>query len=217
MDQNQVLSAMAESKIIPLFYESDVSVAKALVEACYKGGARVIEFTHRGPKAVEVYTELLAYGAELGNDLLIGIGSISSPEQAQQYIDLGAPFLVSPFISKDIFEVAHSNQVFWTGGCGTLTEFQTAYSWGVPLLKLFPGNIYGPGMIKAALAPCPWLKIMPTGGVQPEAENLESWFGAGATCVGIGSKLFIKNEDGSFNLEKIQQTVQYSIGVTHNR
>ena len=66
-------------------------------------------------------------------------------------------------------------------------------------------------MIKAALAPCPWLKIMPTGGVQPEAKNLDAWFSAGATCVGMGSRLFTKNDDGSFNLEDIQKKVRYSI------
>ena len=82
---------------------------------------------------------------------------------------------------------------------------QTAYSWGVPLLKLFPGNIYGPAMIKAAKAPCPWLKIMPTGGVKPEKENLEAWFDAGATCVGMGSQLFTKDENGAYNYSSITE------------
>jgi 2-dehydro-3-deoxyphosphogluconate aldolase/(4S)-4-hydroxy-2-oxoglutarate aldolase len=88
---------------------------------------------------------------------------------------------------------------------------QTAYSWGVPLLKLFPGNIYGPGMIKAAKAPCPWLKIMPTGGVKPEEENLKAWFSAGATCVGMGSQLFVKKDDGEFDFDQIIEKLIQSL------
>jgi len=80
-------------------------------------------------------------------------------------------------------------------------------------LKLFPGNIYGPSMIKAAKAPCPWLKIMPTGGVKPEESNLRSWFDAGATCVGMGSKLFVKVESGEFDYQSITDNITKSLSI----
>ena len=72
-------------------------------------------------------------------------------------------------------------------------------------MKLFPGSVYGPGFIKAARAPQPWTNIMPTGGVAPTRENLTKWFNAGAYCVGMGSKLMVKDENGNFDLEKIKQ------------
>ena len=80
-------------------------------------------------------------------------------------------------------------------------------------MKAFPGNLLGPNYIKSALAPCPWLKIMPTGGVKPEEENLKSWFNAGAIAVGMGSQLFVKNQDGEFDYEKITSLLSNSIQV----
>lgn len=215
MKKEDIIAKMAETKIVPLFYNGDGDISKKLVDSCYAGGARIIEFTNRGDKAFEVYCELLDYAKNQYPDLAVGIGSIASAEQAKSYIDAGAPFLVSPFISKEIFDVAARHNVFWTGGCGTLTEMQTAYTWGVEVLKLFPGNIYGPAMIKAAKAPCPWLKIMPTGGVKPEEENLKAWFSAGATCVGMGSQLFVKKDNGDFDFDAIQDKVSLSIGIAN--
>ena len=165
---------------------------------------------------MRVFTAMCKHRDANYPDMALGIGSISTTEQIQNFIDVGADFLVSPFISKSLADFAKSKNIFWTGGCGTLTEMQTAYSWGVPLLKLFPGNIYGPAMIKAAKAPCPWLKIMPTGGVKPEKENLEAWFGAGATCVGMGSQLFTKDENGAYNYASITEKVALSLRIALN-
>ncbi|WP_417590834.1 bifunctional 4-hydroxy-2-oxoglutarate aldolase/2-dehydro-3-deoxy-phosphogluconate aldolase [Owenweeksia hongkongensis] len=213
MKKEDVIAKMAETKIVPLFYNADAEVAKKLVDACFAGGARVIEFTNRGEKAVEVFENLLAYCNSKYPELALGIGSISSVAQAKQFIEIGAHFLVSPFINEDLAKTASANDIFWTGGCGTITEMQTAYSWGVPLLKLFPGNIFGPAMIKGAKAPCPWLQIMPTGGVEPTEDNLNSWFSAGAMCVGMGSKLFAKKENGEFDYDAIQEKVSISVNI----
>ena len=90
---------------------------------------------------------------------------------------------------------------------------QRAYNWGVPLLKAFPGNVLGPAFIKAAKAPCPWLNIMPTGGVKPEEENLKAWFGAGASCVGMGSRLFVKDESGDFDIPRITELLRLSMQI----
>lgn len=204
---------MLETKIVPLFYQSDVEIAKQLVTACYRGGARVIEFTNRGEQAYEVFEKLSAFCKKRYPDLAIGIGSIATEEQARLFTSKGADFLVSPFIKKELADFAHNEGILWSGGCGSITEMQTAYDWGVSLIKLFPGNIYGPAMIKGAKAPCPWLKIMPTGGVKPEEENLAQWFGAGASCVGMGSQLFVKKTDGSFDYEAIRDKVLLSVEI----
>lgn len=213
MNKDTILKLMFETKVIPLFYEADVTIAKKLVEACYEGGARVIEFTNRGDKAAEVFTELIAFCNENYSDLALGIGSIANKEQVDQFVKLGAHFLVSPFISEELANASNAHNILWSGGCATLSEMNRAHSWGVPLMKAFPGNILGPQFIKAAKAPCPYFNIMPTGGVKPTEENLRAWFEAGASCVGMGSQLFVKNEDGSFNIPKITELLKESIAI----
>ena len=80
---------------------------------------------------------------------------------------------------------------------------------GCEIVKLFPGGTYGPGFVKAIKGPQPWTSIMPTGGVAPTQENLEAWFNAGVTCVGMGSKLIAKTSDGHYDLSKIES--QFSL------
>lgn len=213
MEKEKIIELMLQTKVIPLFYEGEPSTAEKLVDACYSGGARVIEFTNRGEKAAEVFAYLVHYCNENYQDLALGVGSIANVDQADHFIALGAHFLVSPFIDEEIATKCAELDVFWTGGCATITEMHTADKWGVPLMKAFPGNILGPAFIAAAKAPCPWFKIMPTGGVKPEEENLTAWFSAGASCVGMGSKLFVKNEDGSFDYAKIESLLTQSIQI----
>jgi len=204
---------MLKTKVIPLFYVADGDVAKKLIDACYEGGARVIEFTNRGKMAEMVFTEMIAHCKTNYPELALGVGSISTVEQAERFMNLGAHFLVSPFIDEDIAMFCKKNDFFWTGGCATLSEMHQAHKWGVPLMKAFPGNILGPSFIKAAKAPCPWLKIMPTGGVKPEEENLTEWFSAGASCVGMGSRLFVKDDQGHYDLLKIKELLKKSVEI----
>ncbi len=213
MTREQVLPLMFKTRVIPLFYHSDAEIAQKLVATCYAGGARVIEFTNRGDEALEVFKNLSAYCKENFPDLAIGIGSIANVDQAEQFVLNGADFLVSPFIKKELADYANKLDILWAGGCGTITEMQTAYEWGAPLIKLFPGNIYGAEMIKGAKAPCPWLNIMPTGGVKPDKDNLSEWFLAGASCVGMGSQLFVKKANGEFDYEAIEKKLFLSIKI----
>lgn len=211
MKVNKIIDLMLETKIIPLFYVADSEIALKLIDACYEGGARVIEFTNRGDQAEKVFSDMITYSKEKYPELALGIGSISSPAQVNRFVELGADFLVSPFIDEEIAMECKKLGKFWTGGCATLSEMHRAHKWGVPLMKAFPGNILGPAFIKGAKAPCPWLKIMPTGGVKPERDNLRSWFDAGASCVGMGSRLFVKNEEGKFQFDKITSLLKESI------
>lgn len=213
MDKGRILKLMLETKVIPLFYEGDIDIAKGLVSACYNGGARAIEFTNRGDKAKEVFAQLVPFCDENYPDLALGIGSIANSIQVKEFVDLGAHFLVSPFISEELAKASAEHDIFWTGGCATLSEMNRAYSWGVPLMKAFPGNVLGPQFIKAAKAPCPYFKIMPTGGVKPTEENLSTWFKAGASCVGMGSQLFVKNDKGEFDVERISELLTHSIAI----
>ena len=178
--------------MVPLFYHSDSEVAKAVLKACYDGGARLMEFTSRGDFAIEIFTDLIKYALAELPGMILGVGSVTDAAAASQYMLAGANFVVTPVFREDIALVCNRRQVLWSPGCGSLTEIANAEEWGCELVKLFPGSTYGPGFVKAIKGPQPWTSIMPTGGVSTEEENLRGWFDAGVTCVGMGSKLISK-------------------------
>jgi 2-dehydro-3-deoxyphosphogluconate aldolase/(4S)-4-hydroxy-2-oxoglutarate aldolase len=188
----EVIQQMKESGMVPLFYHSDSEVAKAVLKACYDGGARLMEFTSRGDFAIEVFKDLIKYALAELPGMILGVGSVTDAAAASQYMLAGANFVVTPVFKKDIAIVCNRRKVLWSPGCGSLTEIANAEEWGCELVKLFPGSTYGPGFVKAIKGPQPWTSIMPTGGVSTEEENLRGWFDAGVTCVGMGSKLISK-------------------------
>ena len=188
----QVIEQMKESGMVPLFYHKDINVAKAVLKACYDGGARLMEFTSRGDFAFEIFNQLIKYAIKELPGMILGVGSVTDAAAASQYMLAGANFIVTPVFRKDIAIVCNRRKVLWSPGCGSLTEIARAEEMGCELVKLFPGSIYGPGFVKAIMGPQPWTSIMPTGGVSTEAENLKGWFDAGVTCVGMGSKLISK-------------------------
>jgi 2-dehydro-3-deoxyphosphogluconate aldolase/(4S)-4-hydroxy-2-oxoglutarate aldolase len=188
----EVIQQMKESGMVPLFYHSDSEVAKAVLKACYDGGARLMEFTSRGDFAIEIFTDLIKYALAELPGMILGAGSVTDAAAASQYMLAGANFVVTPVFKKDIAIVCNRRKVLWSPGCGSLNEIANAEEWGCELVKLFPGSTYGPGFVKAIKGPQPWTSIMPTGGVSTEEENLRGWFDAGVTCVGMGSKLISK-------------------------
>ena len=188
----EVVQQMKESGMVPLFYHSDSEVAKAVLKACYDGGARLMEFTSRGDFAIEIFTDLIKYALAELPGMILGVGSVTDAAAASQYMLAGANFVVTPVFREDIALVCNRRKVLWSPGCGSLTEIANAEEWGCELVKLFPGSTYGPGFVKAIKGPQPWTSIMPTGGVSTEEENLSGWFDAGVTCVGMGSKLISK-------------------------
>lgn len=188
----EVLQTVAEQGMMPLFYNPDVELGKKVIKACYDGGARLLEFTNRGDFAHEVFGELNKYCREELPEMIMGVGSINDAGTASLFMQLGANFIVSASLREDISKVCNRRKVPYMPGCGTLTEIGKAEELGCDIVKLFPGSVYGPGFIKAIKGPQPWTNIMPTGGVAPTEENLTGWFGAGAICVGMGSKLISK-------------------------
>jgi len=189
----EVATVMKETGIVPLFFHSDIEITKKVTKACYDGGARLLEFTSRGDFAHEVFGELSKYCNSDLPGMVLGVGSVTDAASASMYMALGANFVVTPVLREDIATVCNRRKVMWSPGCGSLTEICRAEELGCEVVKLFPGGIYGPGFIKAVKGPQPWTSIMPTGGVAPTEENLKGWFDAGATCVGMGSKLITKD------------------------
>ena len=188
----EVATAMKETGLVPLFYHPDVSLGKNVLKACYDGGARLLEFTARGDFAFEVFSELNKYALKELPGMIMGVGSITDAGAASLFLQMGANFIVTPSLREDIAIVCNRRKVLWSPGCGSLTEINRAEELGCEIIKLFPGDIYGPGFVKAIKGPQPWTSIMPTGGVSTEESNIKSWFDAGVTCVGMGSQLISK-------------------------
>lgn len=188
----QVMSAMRETGMVPVFYHADPEVAKKVLKACYDGGVRAFEFTNRGDFAQEVFKELVKYAnAELPG-MIMGIGSIVDPGTASLYLQLGANFVVGPLFNPEIAPICNRRLVPYCPGCGSVSEVGKAQELGCDICKVFPGDVLGPKFVKGLRAPMPWSNIMVTGGVKPDKENLKGWFDAGVTCVGMGSNLFPK-------------------------
>lgn len=201
-----------ETGIVPVFYHSDVEICKNVLKACYDGGVRIFEFTNRSDFAHEVFAELVKFAQKELPELILGIGSVVDPGTTSLYIQLGANFIVAPSINPEVAKICNRRKIGWMPGCGTVTEISYAEELGAEIVKIFPAlQVGGPDFIKAIKAPMPWTNIMPTGGVEPTSESLTQWINAGAYCVGLGSQLFVKTEDGQFNYEKITETVKFSI------
>lgn len=193
-DKFEVMEKVGATRIVPVFYHKDLDIAKRVLKSCYDGGIRAFEFTNRGDFAHEIFGALVKYAAEECPDLAVGVGSIVDAPTAALYMQLGACFVVGPLFNEDVAKVCNRRCVPYVPGCGSITEVGLAQEAGCDLCKVFPGDVLGPKFVKGLLAPMPWTKLMVTGGVEPTAENLKSWFDAGVYCVGMGSKLFPKDK-----------------------
>lgn len=208
----QVIQTITETGLVPVFYNSDIELSKKVLKACYDGGVRVFEFTNRGDFAHEVFIELVKYANNELPGLILGIGSVVDPETAALYIQLGANFVVGPLFNPEITPICNRRLIPYCPGCATPSEIGAAQQAGCDICKVFPGDVLGPAFVKAIKVPMPWSQLMITGGVKPTKENLEAWFKAGVTCVGMGSNLFPKEviEAGEWNMisELCAQTLE---------
>lgn len=203
----EVAEVMQNTGMVPLFYHPNVALGKEVLKACYEGGSRLLEFTARGDFAFEVFLELNKYALRELPGMIMGVGSITDAAAASMFMQMGANFIVTPSLREDIAVVCNRRKVLWSPGCGSLTEINRAEELGCEIVKLFPGSTYGPGFVKAIKGPQPWTSIMPTGGVSTDEANLKAWFGAGVTCVGMGSQLISKDILSNRDFKLLQQRV----------
>ena len=213
-DRMAVLNAIFDAGIVPVFYNKDPETTIRIVEACAQGGARCVEFTNRGDLAHHVFTEAVRHVMVNKLDVIMGVGSIADAPTAALYIANGANFVVGPLLNEEVARLCNRRKIAYSPGCGSVTEIGRAEELGVEIVKVFPGSeVGGPAFVKSVLGPCPWTRIMPTGGVDATRESLESWVKAGVAAVGAGSKLITKelvdakNWDGL--TEKVAQSVQW--------
>ncbi|MDO8302086.1 MAG: bifunctional 4-hydroxy-2-oxoglutarate aldolase/2-dehydro-3-deoxy-phosphogluconate aldolase, partial [Sedimentisphaerales bacterium] len=189
----ETLMLMKQIGVIPVFYHSDFETAKSVIIACADGGARVIEFTNRGDRAINVFIQLEEYCVKNKPEVILGVGAIVDAPTAAMYIAAGANFVVGPVLDEDTAKLCNGRKIPYSPGCGSATEIHRAEMLGVEICKVFPGaEVGGPNFVKMIKGPCPWTDIMPTGGVSPTKESLTTWFEAGVACVGMGSNLITK-------------------------
>ena len=190
MAEPTITTALAAQKVLPLFTCGDAAVGLQVLAALHARGIDIVEFTNRTRAAVEVFRELAAAAAEQLPAMTLGAGTIINREQAEAFHTAGAKFIVAPNLDDDVGRVCAERGLPWCPGTGTVSEMIRAHQLGAALIKVFPADaLGGPTFVKAVRGPCPWLKLMPSGGVTTDEDNLRAWFAAGVHCVGIGSAL----------------------------
>jgi 2-dehydro-3-deoxyphosphogluconate aldolase / (4S)-4-hydroxy-2-oxoglutarate aldolase len=212
----QVFDRFFDTGLVPLFYHPDVEIAFNITSACYRGGARVVEFTNRGDFAHEVFAALSKRVRLELPDLCLGIGSIQDAGTAALFIQMGADFVVTPLLREDVILVCNRRKIAVIPGVATFSEIGKAEELGVELVKIAPGEVLGPAFLKAHHAPCPWTRAMISGGVSPDVDNLKSWFEAGASCVGMGSKLISADILKNREFDLLEKNVRNVLTIIQN-
>ncbi|TKK65825.1 bifunctional 4-hydroxy-2-oxoglutarate aldolase/2-dehydro-3-deoxy-phosphogluconate aldolase [Ilyomonas limi] len=203
--QQHIINEITGKGLLPLYFHSSQSICIGVLKALYHAGIRAVEYTNRGEAALVNFKAMKgACDAEMP-DMCLGIGTVKNAAAAKVFIAAGADFLISPGIAEDIAEVAQHENILWMPGCMTPSEIMHAESFGVKMVKLFPGSVLGAAFVSAVKDVFPGMLFMPTGGVDTTHENLSAWFAAGVSAVGMGSKLLSK---------KIMEEENYT-GISH--
>lgn len=203
-----LINQIKNEGMLPLFYHDDANVCENVLQALYNGGVRCVEFTNRGVHALPNFKHLVSLKTTMPG-LILGIGTIKTPQDATSFIEAGADFLISPCFDASVADVAYMHKVLWIPGCMTPTEIHVAQKSGATLIKLFPGNVLGPGFVEAIKTLFTGVDFLVTGGVEPTEQNIGAWVKAGVSGVGLGSKLITKDVLANKNYKQLEtQTTQ---------
>jgi 2-dehydro-3-deoxyphosphogluconate aldolase/(4S)-4-hydroxy-2-oxoglutarate aldolase len=184
MTPGQVLAAIGGHRLVVIVRTPDPVASAGIARAAVDGGARVVEITADTPRAAEVIAELRA---ELPGDVILGAGTVTRPEQADELVAAGAGFVVGPYLSAAVIRRAGELGVPAMPGAMTPAEIAACMEAGASLVKLFPAGTLGPAFLRAVGQVLPGLRAVPTGGVDPAEAG--AWLEAGAFAVGIGGAL----------------------------
>lgn len=184
MEKSAVIQKVKELGLLAVIRGPSQELTVQMVEALINGGVLGIEVTYSTPNAEEVVRTL---SKKFGDQILLGMGTLTRPEQAVTAKAAGANFLVSPICERELVTAMVASGLATMAGAFTSTEVFQAYSLGADIVKIFPGSLAGPSYIKALKGPFPNIPMMPTGGVS--AGNVAEWFAAGVVAVGAGSEL----------------------------
>lgn len=198
-----LINQIKSGGMLPLYYHDDIAICENVLKALYNGGVRCVEFTNRGAQALTNFTHLVSLKPSMPG-LILGIGTIKTPQDATAFIEAGADFLISPCFDASVADVAYLQKTLWIPGCMTPTEIHIAHKAGALLIKLFPGNVLGPGFVEAVKSLFTEIDFIVTGGVEPTEQNISAWFKAGVVGVGLGSKLITKEVLVNKNFAKLE-------------
>lgn len=208
----EIYTQLLDIGVLPLFSHDDPAVAVEIVTACAAGGAKLIEFTDRGERSYPVFAELARHFRQVDPTVVLGVGSIQDAPTAALFVAAGAQFVVSPSFNAEVVRLCNRRKIAYLPGCATETEIATAEEYGVEICKLFPGEtVGGPAFVKSVMAPCPWHRLMPTGGVDATEASIGAWIGAGAAAVGLGSKLITPQVIQERHFERLANTTAQCI------
>lgn len=197
----EILNAICECGVVAVVRAESKEQAVEISEACIEGGIKAIEVTYTVPGASEV---IKALSDAFKGRLFVGAGTVLDSETARSAILSGANFIVSPGFDEATAQLCNRYQVPYLAGCMTITEIIKAMQAGVEVVKLFPGNVFGPSFIKAVKGPLPQAKIMPTGGVS--LDNIHQWIDAGVVAVGVGGDLMKGYKE--FGIQKVKENAK---------
>lgn len=215
MNKN-IVEAICEQGLLPLYFHADTAVSENILIALFNAGIRVVEYTNRGPAALENFKTLLQLRNDKMPGMLLGIGTIKNLHEATLYHEAGADFLISPCFSVEIMDYVKAESITWIPGCMTPSEINQAEQNGLPFVKLFPGNLLAPDFMTAIRPLFPHMKFMPTGGVSLEEENLQDWFSAGVSAVGMGSKLISKELIAQQDFATMQEMTKKALALVQS-
>lgn len=188
MDKAEVLQRMSSCGVVAVIRAPSKDVLVDISRALLAGGVISIEVTMSTPDAIKGI-ELLA--KQFADDALVGVGTVLDAKTASDALAAGAQFVVSPAFDAEVVKTVNRANVVCIPGAFTPTEILRAHHGGADIVKVFPSTALGSGYFKDILAPLPFLKLTPTGGV--DAKNAGAWIKAGAVCVGAGSSLVSKD------------------------
>jgi 2-dehydro-3-deoxyphosphogluconate aldolase/(4S)-4-hydroxy-2-oxoglutarate aldolase len=201
-----VIEQILSKKIIAVVRLDDYTRAVDVARALVAGGITVLEFTLTGQGAIEAVS---ATRKTMGDAVCVGVGTVLKAEDAEAAINAGAQFAVTPAVLRQVIATCVKRQILVLGGGFTPTELLEAYEAGAELVKVFPARLGGPKFIKDVLAPLPFLKLVPTGGVS--TENARDYLSAGAVAVGIGGNLVSNKLVAAEAFDQITATAQACI------
>jgi 2-dehydro-3-deoxyphosphogluconate aldolase/(4S)-4-hydroxy-2-oxoglutarate aldolase len=201
--KEELMKLIQEQRVLPLYFYKDEEVSIEVLRSLYRAGIRAVEYTNRGEAAFQNFKKMRKVCDEELKGMYLGIGTIKNAQMAEMFIDAGADFIICPGLVEEVAKVADQNNMLWVPGCMTPSEIIRAENLGAKMIKLFPGDLLGPGFMSSIKSLFPDLLFMPTGGVSLDKENLEDWFKAGVCAVGMGSKLVSKQLLEEKNYEKI--------------
>lgn len=195
MKKWNVLQRITESGLVAVIRAENADEAKRITDACLKGGAAAIEITYTVPGASDVIEELAkTYSPD---EIIIGAGTVLDAETARISILSGAQYVVCPYLNVDALKLCNRYQIPCMPGVMTIDGVVEAMENGADILKVFPGDAFGPKIIKAIKGPIPQANLMPTGGVN--VDNVSDWIKAGAVAVGAGGSLTAGAKTGDYD------------------